>query len=400
LHGYSRREFESDAPGRARLNSRLHPMSNPAHSGPDGIRNTHAGFSTHSVRLAWILAAAYLLVIAYASLQPLQGWRAPPEEILRFLVAPWPRFITLQDVAVNVAAYVPLGLLLSIGCGARLGAARGAFAATFAAALLSLAMESAQMFLPSRIASSVDLLANALGALLGAMAAPLFAPTRVLGGTLHGARHRLFLEGMTADAGLVIVVLWLVTQFHPTARLFATGAVRATFDLPAPFAHTPWLALSGEAVVVLFNLLGVGLMAFALMRDAVRPAPAIGVLVGAALAVKLVNATVLVHAQAPLAWLTPGVLAGLLAGCALLWAAARLPRPAQLAAAAACIAVATAAVNLAPDNPYQNVPPRLLAREPGHFLSFSSIVRALSELWPLLAIGFLLFALTARRHRL
>ena len=368
-----------------------------------GKENPHqapAGFSAHSVRLAWMLSPAYLLVIAYASLQPLGGWRVPPEEILRYFVAPWPPFITLQDVAVNVAAYVPLGFMLSIGCGARYGAARGAIAATLAAALLSLAMESAQMFLPSRIASNVDLLANTLGALLGAMAAPLFAPARILGGTLHAARHRLFVEGMTADAGLVIVVLWLVTQFHPTARLFASGAVRATFDLPAPFAHTPWLALSREARVGLFNLLRVGLMVFALMRDAARPVPAIGVLVGAALAVKLFNATTLVHAQAPLAWLTPGVLAGLIAGCALLWAAARLPRPAQLVAAAACIAVATAAVNLAPDNPYQNVPPRLLAREPGHFLSFSGIVRALSELWPLLAIGFLLFALAARRLRL
>ena len=50
------------------------------------------GFPPHSVRLAWILAVAYLLVIAYASLQPFQGWRVPPEEILHFLTASWPRF--------------------------------------------------------------------------------------------------------------------------------------------------------------------------------------------------------------------------------------------------------------------------------------------------------------------
>ena len=64
-----------------------------------------------------------------------------------------------------------------------------------------------------------------------------------------------------------------------------------------------------------------------------------------------------------------------------------------------CIAVATAAINLAPDNPYQYVPPRLVARDAGHFLSFSSIVRALSELWPLLAIGFLLYALPAGQRK-
>lgn len=366
------------------------------HAGPS---ETGSGtFSPHSVRLAWILAAAYLLVIVHASLQPFQGWRTPPEELRYFLSATWPRFITLQDVMVNVAAYVPLGLLASIGWGARRGPARGAIAAALAAAALSLAMETAQMFLPSRIASNVDLLANSLGALLGAMAAPLLAPSRILGGKLHAARHRLFLDGMTADAGLVVVFLWLVTQFHPTAQLFGTGSFRAIVELPAYFIHTPRLAFTGEAVVVLFNLLGVGLILSALMRDGTRPLLVAGAVTGAALAFKIFTAAVLIRAPAPLAWLTPGAFAGLAAGCALLNAAARLPRPAQLAFSAACIAIATAAINLAPDNPYQNIPSRLLAKGSSHFLSFSGIVRALSELWPALAAGFLLYALAVRRR--
>jgi hypothetical protein len=76
----------------------------------------------------------------------------------------------------------------------------------------------------------------------------------------------------------------------------------------------------------------------------------------------------------------------------------RLPQPAQLAAAAGCIVAATIAINLAPDNPYQSVPPRLLVRGASHFLNFSGIVRALSELWPLLATGLLVYALAARKH--
>src|SRR5215216_3755811 len=63
--------------------------------------------------LARILALAYFLVIAYASLQPFSGWWIPPEEIRLFLTAPWPRYITLEDVLVNIAAYVPLGFLLA-----------------------------------------------------------------------------------------------------------------------------------------------------------------------------------------------------------------------------------------------------------------------------------------------
>ncbi len=354
------------------------------------------GYSPHSVRLAWILALAYLLVIVHASLQPYRGWRMPPDEILRFLTASWPHYITLGDIGVNLAAYIPLGFLLSVGCGARLGAGRGVIIAALCATALSLAMESVQTFLPARIASNVDLLANGLGALIGAMAAPLFAPARILGGKLHAARHRLFVEGMTADVALVIACLWLVTQFHPAAQLFGTGNIRTTFDLPAHFVHTPRLALAGEATVVLLNLLGTGLMIAAFMRGGQRPMLAIGSLTVAALIVKTVTAAELIKAAAPFAWLTPGVALGLLAGWALLYGAVRLPQPVKLVLAALSIVLATAAINLVPGNPYQSVPPQLIAGGASHFLSFSGIVRALSELWPLLAAGFLVFALGAR----
>ena len=353
-------------------------------------------FSPHSVRLAWILALAYLLVIVHASLQPFHGWRMPPEEIRRFLVAPWPHYITLQDIAVNVVAYVPLGFLLSIAAGARFGPGSGVLASTLAAALVSLSMESAQMFLSTRIASNVDLLANSFGALIGAMAAPLFAPARIIGGKLHAARDRLFMEGMAADVGLVIVCLWLVTQFHPTAQLFGTGGIRATFDLPAYVPHTPPLAFAGEAAVALFNLLGIGLLISALMRAASRPMLVTGMVVGVALAIKLISAVALIKAASPFAWLTPGVTLGLVAGWILLLGAQRLPRPAKLVLAALCIALAMAAMNLAPDNPYHSVPPLFVARGSSHYLNFSGIARALSELWPLLAAGYVAYALSFR----
>jgi VanZ family protein len=353
-------------------------------------------FSRHTVRLAWIVAAAYLLVVVYASLQPFRGWRAPPPEVLYFLGAPWPRFITLQDVAVNLAAYVPLGLLLSIGYGARFGAAQGVVAATLASALLSLAMEAAQIFLPPRIASNVDLLANSLGALLGAMAAPLLAPSRALGARLHATRHRLFLEGMAADAGAVVVFLWVITQFHSTTPLFGSGNLRNTFDLPSYLTHTPGLAFSSEVVIVLLNLLGVGLLLSALLRDGTRALPhVVGAVVGIILAVKVFTAVTLVQSPSPLAWLTPGAFAGLAGGCLLLYGGARLSRVAQLSVSAACIVAAAVAINFAPENPYQSIAPRLLSRGAGHVLSFSGIVRAISELWPLIATGFLLYALSS-----
>src|SRR5438045_3661786 len=105
--------------------------------------------------LARVLALAYLLVIAYASLQPFSGWWIPPQEIRLFLSAPWPRYITLDDVLINIAAYVPLGFLLARAYMGRFPARRAALIAAGLALLTSVTMESVQMFMPARVASNV-----------------------------------------------------------------------------------------------------------------------------------------------------------------------------------------------------------------------------------------------------
>src|SRR5262245_41880263 len=158
------------------------------------------------------------------------------------------------------------------------------------------------MFLPARIASNVDLLTNGLGALIGAMAAPLFAPSRLVGRRLHALRHRLFQEGMLADVGFVIICLWVITQLHPTAQLFGTGAVRAVLELYPYFTHTPQLVVSVESAVVFFNLVALGLIVSALMQRPARPMPLIAAVVGTGLALKTV-AAVLAKAAHPFVWL-------------------------------------------------------------------------------------------------
>ncbi|MFN7085614.1 MAG: VanZ family protein [Burkholderiales bacterium] len=342
--------------------------------------------------LAWILALAYLLIIVYASLRPFSGWRQPPPEVLHFLTLPWPRYITLEDILINLAAYMPLGFLLALGLKTRMNALAAAAASTVLAALLSLAMEAVQMFLPARVASNVDLLTNTAGALFGAMAAPLLSPTGFPGSQIAALRQRWFLPGTTADSGLFIVCLWLFTHMHPTTQPFGTGYLRATFDLPAYTVHTARLLLLAEAAVVFFNLLGLALLIAALLRPSHRPLPFIAAVVASGLAVKSLTAVALSRSPMPFVWLTPGVALGLLAGGIALYLLLRLPRRWQIACATGCLGLAVAVVNLAPDNPYQSVPPQLLSSSPSHFLGFSGIIRALSELWPFLALGYLLAA--------
>lgn len=359
----------------------------------------HANGSPSGLQLAWILALAYTLLIVYASLQPFRDWRFPPPEILHFLGAPWPRYITLEDVLINLAAYTPLGFLLALALQARFSAPAAVLLAAILAASLSLAMEGAQMFLPMRIASNVDLLTNSAGGLFGAMAAPLLSPSRFPGHRLAAWRQRVFAPGTITDTGLVIVCLWLFTHLHPTAQLFGTGNLRSTFDLPVYFIHTPQLLFSAEAAIVFFNLLGLGLLITALMREANRPVPVIAVVVAAGLVVKSVAAVTLFDLSGPLVWLTPGVALGLAAGSLLLYPLVRMPRLPRLIAALICFGAAMVVINFAPDNPYQTLPPKLIPGGTTHLLRFSNIVRALSELWSLLTVGYLLAAMGAGRSR-
>lgn len=349
--------------------------------------------------LAWSLALAYTLLIAYASLPPFSGWREPPPEVLHFLTAPWPEFITREDVLVNIAAYVPLGLLLAVALRARFPRGRAVLLAAVLSALVSLAMETVQMFIPSRIASNLDLLANAAGALLGAIAALLLSPRRFPGERLVAWRDRVFAPGAAADAGIVVVLLWLVSHLNPVAQAFGTGNLRATFELPAYFIHTPQRLLSAEALVVFFNLIGLGLLIGALTRDMARALAVTVIVVAAGLALRTVAGVILFDAPGPLVWLTPGVAMGLLLGLLLLIPLMGLSRRGKAVLAMLSFGVAIAAINFAPENPYVTVPPPLVMGNATHLLRLSGIVRALSELWPFLAIGYLAAALVVSRPR-
>ena len=347
--------------------------------------------------LTSVLAVAYLLVIAYASLRPFSGWRVPPDEIRQFLTAQWPPYITLQDVLLNIAAYVPLGFLLAAALMTRYSHPRAVLIGVVLALLTSAIMEALQSFLPARVASNVDILANTLGGLIGALAAPVFALTHRPGMRVARLRREWFVPGRSADVGVVVVSLWLLTQLHPTAQLFGTGRLRETLDLPVWFVHTPQALVVAQAAVAGLNFLGIGLIVVALTRDTMARVSVIGAVVGTAIAAKALAAVALMPSAGILTWLTPGVVVGLLAGGILLYALARLPRRAQWIAAALSFAAAIAAINVGPDNPYQTLPPQFLVQGPTHFLSFSGMVRALSELWPFLAVGYALVAAGARR---
>jgi VanZ family protein len=364
--------------------------------GPD---RTHEGPRTRGFHLAWILALAYTLLIAYASLQPFRGWRYPPPEVLGFITAPWPRFVTLEDILINLAAYAPLGFLLAIALRGRLPAPASVLIAALGATGLSLAMESAQMFLPTRIANNLDLLTNGTGALFGAMGAPLLSSTHFPGKRIAAWRQRTFTLGPVADTGLVIICLWLFTHLHPTAQAFGTGNLRNTLELTLYVIYTPGRLLSAEALVVLLNLIGLGLLVGANSDNARRAFAATFIVIGVGLVLRAIAAMTLFDSPGPLTWLTPGVALGIATGAVVLFPLLHLVRRAKLIMALVLFAAAIVVINFSPENPYQTVPSKLVVGTTTHLLRLSSIVRALSELWPFLAIAYLCLAVIGLRPR-
>jgi VanZ family protein len=366
-------------------------MVSDSKSGVDARTGAHAVTtgSRHVFVLSLVLALAYLLTIVYASLQPFRNWRMPAADVYGFLAAPWPRYITLRDVLINIAAYIPLGFMLALGLRRWLRPVVAVTAGALLDVSVSIAMESVQMFLPARIASNLDVLTNGAGGLIGALAAPLFLPSRALGARVAALRDRVFAPGTLTDVGIVVALLWIATHLNPWTQVFGTGHLRETFDLPVVFMHTPSRLLSAEAAVVFFNVLGIGLLLSALLRVEIRRAVVIGLMIAAALALKMLFAGMLGKPQGVWAWMTPGATLGLLLGAILLSGLLAFGHAARLIAAMLCIVLALMAINLAPDNPYFSLPPQLTSGIASHFLSFSSILRALSELWPLLALMWL-----------
>ena len=319
----------------------------------------------------------------------------PPEQVRGFLTAPWPRYLTVADIALNLAAYLPLGTMLFIALRPPLRAAWAFVFATLIATGLSLAIESVQMFLPSRIASNVDLLSNGAGAASGALAAWLLTRARNPLATLRG---RMVRADALGNCGLILVALWILVQFHPAPLALGGGDLREALGIPPLFAYTPQSYLRAETGMAALAVMGVGLLISVLVRPERYAMPAIALTLLLTLTAKSIAAITLARAAQWLQWLTPGVAAGTAGGIVLLALLLRFAPVARATIAILCVAAGACIVNATPENPYQSLPAFMLSPQPAHLTNFSHIVRALSQIWPLAAVIWLL-ALARAEHR-
>ena len=354
------------------------------------------GPSLRESPLARFCLVAYVLLVAYASLYPLSGWRDPGGSAFAFLAAPWPRYVTTFDLGANFLGYLPYGLLCALVLRPRLSAGGATLLSAASAAALSLSLETLQSFLPARIPSNVDVIANIAGAACGGLAGAALAPWLLGGGPLRRLRAATLVPGAATDLGLTLLGLWLFTQLNPATLLFGTGDLR---DLVTGSGerHAAELFVSAEAATAAANLVTVVLLGSAVARPQAPVLRLMAGLIGIALVVKTLAFAILMQAEHVLAWLTPGAQLGLASGAALALAALRLPRTARLVLAAVLLMAATVLVNLSPPNPYFAA--TLKVWEQGHFLNFNGLTHLVSAAWPFVALAYLVYLAAAQRRR-
>lgn len=336
--------------------------------------------------LARYLALAYILLVIYASLHPLSGWAEPGAPLLAYLSAPWPRYVTVFDLLVNVLAYVPLGFLLVPAFHPRFSPAQAACIAMLVGGAVSFSMETLQNFLPSRVPSNVDLGTNVVGCLAGALLGTRWGALLTDGGRLHALRLRLFLPGKRADFGLVLLGCWLLSQLNPEILLFGSGDLRSLLGFVPTMPYTVRRFFAVEFGVAAAGCLAVGLTAATLLRGR-RLWPAAALLF-AALALKAFASAALVSPGQFGYWITRGNMAGFVGGSLLMLGAARLPATVQRALAAIALMFATALVNLAPENPY--ITASVSIWQQGQFFNFNGLTRVVASLWPFAAMSYLM----------
>ena len=332
------------------------------------------------------LAVAYGILIVYACLHPLAGWKPTGLPLLDFLSAPWPKYYRGADIVLNVLGFVPLGFVLAPAQPERLGRAGAVVVATLIAGALSFTMEITQNFLPSRVSSNVDLGANLAGAVVGALLGARWGHALFdRRGWLHRWRSERIIAGHSGDFGLMLLGLWLLAQLVPDSLLFGTGDLRQMLGLPTPLHFNPERFIQLESTLVAATTLAVGLFTRCMMREA-SPWPTVLLLL-LGIGAKATATSSFFSPDAALIWLTPGTSRGLLYGVPLLAIALLLPRLLQHALAGLTMLTATTLMNLLPENPYVVVG-QALPRS-GNFLNFHGVTQLTANLWPFLALAYL-----------
>jgi len=355
------------------------------------------------------LVLAYAALIVYASLYPFTGWRDQGIAPWAYIAAPWPKYWTGFDIAINIVGYMPFGFLAAIALlrgRPDVGALGAVLRATTAGALISFAMETLQSYLPVRVASNVDLGFNILGTLLGAATA---AGLERFGVVAHWHRTRYNWFVAESRGGLVLLALWPVALLPPAAVSFGLGQVfeRLEAGIADWLTDTPfidWLPVRQfeleplvpgvELLCVMLGALVPCLLVFMVTRTVVRRAILLLLTLAIGVVVSALSAALSYGPDHAWAWLSLPVQVGIAA--ALFVGVLLLGLPRRLCAALLLIAqvVHLSLLNQAPASAY--FAQTLATWEQGRFIRFHGLAQWLGWIWPFATLVWVIGVLSRR----
>lgn len=369
---------------------------------------------TRQPSLAGLMAAVYLLLLAYASLYPFLGWHWPAGAGLsELLPLSWPPWRDRFDEWANLLGYMPFGAFVFVALASRRDQVfRALIGAAMAAAAVSYAMEFLQHFIPGRFPSLRDWVNNLLG---GAVGASLAWAARSLGwfDASHRFHERWFEpQGSTAQ---LLLVLWPMGLLFPAPVPLGLGQIgpelhewlqpllndtpladALAIAAPEPAGGRAVLSPAREAAILTLGLVAPSLLAAASMRGGW-----LRVFIGIAAALVAVVVMTLSTAlnfgpDHAWAWMTRQV-SQTLALAALCATLLSLTPPRVCAVLGVIVLTAlVVAVAGAPADPYYAA--SLQGWEQGRFIRFHGLALWIGLLWPYAALAWLTSRL-ARRPR-
>ncbi len=362
--------------------------------------------------LSGLLAGGYLLLLAYASLYPFEGWRWPAgAQLSELLVLAWPPWRNRFDEWANFLGYLPFGGALFAMVVRNGGTALSAtLLSLLAPALVSYGLEFLQHFIPGRFPSMRDWVNNLLGAAVGASLSALAQATGVLD-QWHRLRERWFLPH--SAPAVVLLLLWPTALLFPAPVPLGVGQIGPELRQLVLWAveRTPWEGAVGpfleglstvggplpalrESMVIALGLLSPCLLGHVVTRPGWRRwllAPGAALL---AIIVMTLSTALNFGPDHAWAWMTRHVLQTLLmaaaAGLLLSLAGPRLCAALGLVALTAL----TVLVAEAPVDPYYAA--SMQGWEQGRFIRFHGLAQWIGLVWPYAAMAWLTVRLVRR----
>ena len=143
------------------------------------------------------------------------------------------------------------------------------------------------------------------------------------------------------------------------------------------------------------GLIGAVLIFLCLLQPRAPKARLVTLLIVINLSLKSLALALLFKPENAYSWMTPGAQAGLILGCLMLYGLAFTPARAQRQLAIFMLTTSLLVINFVPGNPYFTDTMSGWVR--GKFLNFDGAAQFLSELWPWIAIWFLLHYRPAKK---